>query len=132
MTPKEARDYYLKVGQDRRHTRGQGDRSRRKLRPVMGRKGIGKLAPFGICKRIEVLSSGGDFTSERGYLTTHFYLDYDQIMRDTDEEIILESGSQDGTYQKDSGTTIRLTSFLPKREAYSKPSLKKYSPTAAL
>src|SRR5947209_16181831 len=55
MTPDEAIDEYLKVGRDRR--RDGKSRSRGKLRPVMGRKGIGKLAPFGICKRIEVLSA---------------------------------------------------------------------------
>ncbi len=115
MTPKEARDFYLKVGQDRRRTPGQGDRSRKKLRPVMGRKGIGKLAPFGICKRIEVISSGGEPVTGRGYLTTHFFLDYDQILQESDEDVLLEAGTLDGTYQEDSGTIIKLTSFLPKR-----------------
>jgi Histidine kinase-, DNA gyrase B-, and HSP90-like ATPase len=115
MTPKETRDFYLKVGQDRRRTPGQGDRSRGKKRPVMGRKGIGKLAPFGICKRIEVLSSGGDLVSGSGYLTTHFFLDYDQILQDTDEEIVLDAGALDGTYREHTGTMISLTSFLPKR-----------------
>src|SRR5262245_20112420 len=38
MTPQEAIDFYLKVGRDRRRTPG-GSLSRRKRRPVMGRKG---------------------------------------------------------------------------------------------
>ena len=33
--------------------------SREHRRPVMGRKGIGNLASFGICKKIEVWSAGG-------------------------------------------------------------------------
>lgn len=115
MTPAEAREYYLSVGRDRRKSAGQGDRSRGKHRPVMGRKGIGKLAPFGICKRIEVVSSGGKPVPGRGYLTTHFFLDFDKILKDTDTAVELDVGPMDGTYQLKTGTTIRLTSFLAKR-----------------
>ncbi|MGH7747176.1 MAG: ATP-binding protein, partial [Candidatus Dormibacteria bacterium] len=57
MTPNEARRYFLEVGRDRRQDPAQGPISPGG-RAVMGRKGIGKLAPFGICRRIEVLSSG--------------------------------------------------------------------------
>ena len=46
----------------------------------MGRKGIGKLAPFGICRLIEVISSGGPHVDGKGYLTTHFLLDYNKIV----------------------------------------------------
>ena len=60
MDPGEADRHFLTVGQDRRTNPEQGALSRHKSRPVMGRKGIGKLAPFGICDRIEVLSSGGE------------------------------------------------------------------------
>jgi Histidine kinase-, DNA gyrase B-, and HSP90-like ATPase len=115
MTPDEARRFYLKVGRDRRENPDQGARSRIKQRPVMGRKGIGKLSPFGICKRIEVLSSGGDEVKGKGYLTTHFFLDFDVIVQDTDAPVELETGKQDGTYRPKPGTTIRLRSFLPKR-----------------
>jgi hypothetical protein len=115
MTPDEAREFYLKVGRDRRKSVGQGDRSRSKNRPVMGRKGIGKLAPFGICRRIEVLSSGGPRVDGQGYLTTHFYLDFDRILQDTDEPVELEVGELDGTYRDSSGTIVRLRHFLSKR-----------------
>ena len=57
MSPARAREYYLLVGSDRRTNRPNGDLSRTKKRPVMGRKGIGKLAPFGICNLIEVRSA---------------------------------------------------------------------------
>jgi uncharacterized protein (UPF0335 family) len=113
MTPQEAQDFYLEVGRDRRLHKGQGSTSRDKQRPVMGRKGIGKLAPFGICSRIEVLSAGGK-KSRKGYLVTHFYMDYGTIVTDKETEVPLERGSLDRTYKATSGTTIRLSNFLPK------------------
>ena len=114
MTPDEAKEFYLKVGRERRNFKEQGKRSRKKNRPVMGRKGIGKLAPFGVCKRIEVLSAGGKKTAN-GFLVSHFYIDYDKILSDDDKPVRLDLGDQDRSYSKDSGTTIRLSDFLPKR-----------------
>ena len=61
ITHDEAIDFYLNVGRDRRkEAEGKYSLSRDKKRHVMGRKGIGKLAPFGVCRVIEVISSGGD------------------------------------------------------------------------
>lgn len=115
LTPAEAREHYLVVGKDRRKDGGAGPVSRQLKRPVMGRKGIGKLAPFGICKRIEVVSSGGPET-DQGYLTSHFLLDFDDIIgEDTDKPVKLDKGDLDRTYQPKSGTTITLTDFLAKR-----------------
>src|ERR1039457_7054159 len=55
MTHDEAIDFYLNVGRDRRsEAGGKFALSREKQRHVMGRKGIGKLAPFGVCRVIEV------------------------------------------------------------------------------
>jgi hypothetical protein len=114
MTPDEAIEFYLRVGADRRARTKDGKRSRQKKRPVMGRKGIGKLAPFGICRRIEVWSAGGPKTKE-GYAVTHFFMDFDKIVTDTDEDVPLDVGGEDRTWSKASGTRIRLTHFLPKR-----------------
>jgi len=115
MTPEEAMDFYLRVGADRRTRKDQdGSKSRNKQRPVMGRKGIGKLAPFGICRRIEVWSAGGPKTKD-GYAVTHFFMDFDKIVTDDDEAVPLEVGSDDRTRNQKSGTRIRLTSFLAKR-----------------
>ncbi len=114
MTPDEAIDCYLRVGRDRRRHPEQGPHSREKQRRVMGRKGIGKLAPFGICRRIEVFSSGGTKT-ESGYLVTHFYMDYEKILSDVDQPVELEAGPLDRTYREHTGTTVRLSAFLPKR-----------------
>ncbi|PAT37631.1 ATP-binding protein [Vandammella animalimorsus] len=115
MTPEEAIDFYLRVGADRRTRKNEdGSRSREKKRPVMGRKGIGKLAPFGICRRIEVWSAGGPKTKD-GYAITHFFMDFDKIVTDDDEAVPLEVGSEDRGWSPTSGTRIRLTSFLAKR-----------------
>lgn len=115
MTPEEASDFYLRVGADRRTRKDEdGSRSRGKKRPVMGRKGIGKLAPFGICRRIEVWSAGGKKTKD-GYAITHFFMDFDKIVRDDDDSVPLEVGSEDRGWSKKTGTRIRLTSFLAKR-----------------
>ena len=115
MTPEEAIGFYLRVGADRRSRKSEdGSRSRKKKRPVMGRKGIGKLAPFGICRRIEVWSAGGPKTKD-GYAITHFFMDFDKIVTDDDEAVPLDVGSEDRGWSKKSGTRIRLTSFLAKR-----------------
>lgn len=115
MTPEEAIGFYLRVGADRRTRKGEdGSRSRKKRRPVMGRKGIGKLAPFGICRRIEVWSAGGAKTKD-GYSITHFFMDFDKIVTDDDEAVPLEVGSDDRGWSQRTGTRIRLTSFLAKR-----------------
>jgi hypothetical protein len=116
MTPDEAIDLYLHVGVDRRirKAQGQGPTSRVKRRPVMGRKGIGKLAPFGICRTIEVRSAGGPKTA-KGYLTTHFSMRYEDIVSDSDKEVKFKPGPNDQTYSPKPGTIIRLTRFLPKR-----------------
>ena len=113
MTPDEAIRFYLEVGRDRRQDE-QGRYSREKHRPVMGRKGIGKLAPFGICKVIEVVSAGGPKT-KNGYLVAHFQMDYDRILSPSDEPVDLVAGELDRTYLPKRGTTIRLKSFAPKR-----------------
>ena len=115
MTPEEAIGFYLRVGADRRTRKEHdGSKSRKKRRPVMGRKGIGKLAPFGICRRIEVWSAGGPKTKS-GYAVTHFFMDFDKIVTDEDDTVPLEAGSDDQGWSKKSGTRIRLTSFLAKR-----------------
>lgn len=114
MTPDEASEFYLKVGRDRRAHEEQGSTSRVLNRAVMGRKGIGKLAPFGICRQIEVLSAGGEETAE-GFLTSHFIMNFDDIVRDDEEDVPLRTGTHDGTFREVSGTIVTLRDFLPKR-----------------
>ncbi len=113
-TEREANHHFLRVGKDRRADSTQGKRSRRKRRLVMGRKGIGKLAPFGICKRIEIVSVGGNKTKD-GYPVSHFVMPYDKILTDDDKPVAMDVGDQDRTYRSQRGTTVRLIDFLPKR-----------------
>lgn len=85
MTPDEMQKFFLVVGAERRSDAKRGDLSRKYQRKVMGRKGVGKLAPFGICRIIEVISSGGEKINENGqsgYRTSHIILDYDAITDD--------------------------------------------------
>jgi hypothetical protein len=122
MTPEEAQNFYLIVGKDRRKDAERGIKSRHKERPVMGRKGIGKLAPFGVCKQIEVISAGGDYIDGKGHLVSHFFLKYDDIIKDTEETIPLKAGELDKSYKQKPGTIIRLSNFavktVPNRETF--------------
>lgn len=113
MTPAEINQHYLTVGADRR-TRTGSDKSRGKNRPVMGRKGIGKLAPFGICKTVEVISSGGEKTPD-GYLTSHLILHLPDMLADTEKDYNPEIGERDGTFAENHGTVIKLRDFSRKR-----------------
>src|SRR5450631_949995 len=58
MTPEEVNRFYLRVGAERRKDE-RGGTSKKFRRKVMGNKGVGKLAPFGICQQIEVVTAGG-------------------------------------------------------------------------
>jgi len=111
MTYSEVNDFYLKVGADRRARPGAGKTSRESLRPVMGRKGIGKLAPFGICRQIEVLTAGGERdVTDRTYC--ELTLDYDGIMGDlVDEDYEPPPGARDGQPAVARGTSITLCHF---------------------
>ncbi len=114
MSPDVINDFYLKVGVNPREDAKRGPKSLIKNRPRMGRKGIGKLAPFGICKVIEVKSAGGEKT-EKGYLTAHFILNYDDIWQKTDAPYSPTLGKYDGAYSEKSGTVITMRNFLHRR-----------------
>lgn len=65
MTPAEVNHFYMRVGAERRNDAQRGDKSKRFRRRVMGRKGVGKLAPFGVCRYVEIISSGGQEVVDR-------------------------------------------------------------------
>lgn len=118
MTAEEVNDFYLKVGSNRR-LRPQGGVSLEFERPVMGRKGIGKLAPFGICREIEVISAGGD-TEDEEFEVAHLILKYDDMVGEDFENYHPVVGDQDGDLVDERGTTIILRDFVrrmvPKKE----------------
>lgn len=109
MTSEEVNTHYLLVGSDRRG-RFKKDTSKKKDRRVMGRKGIGKLAPFGICRTVEVVTAGGERT-EQGYRVSHIKLHLEDMLFDSEKDYLPEVGHLDGTFKKKHGTSIRLTDF---------------------
>lgn len=123
MTPEEVNRFYLRVGAERRLDPARGDRSRGLQRRVMGRKGVGKLAPFGVAERLEIISSGGELVEESGadltilsgYRTAHLFLDRRRILKDTDFDYHPEPGPLDGTLRPSRGTTLRLMQFDRRR-----------------
>jgi hypothetical protein len=120
MVPDVVNPFYLKVGGERRKDPARGDRTRKFDRRVMGRKGVGKLAPFGICSTIEVISSGGDLVDgvdehgkpAKGYKTAHFTMRRDDIMSDEEENYEPVVGSLDETVRPTTGTTLIMTDFI--------------------
>jgi len=120
MTPEQVNEFYLRVGAERRIDSRRGDTSKKFNRKVMGRKGVGKLAPFGICYMIEVITSGGELVdgkdengnNAKGYLTAHLTLERDEILSDTDEEYKPVVGPLDETVRPTTGTLLRLTTFF--------------------
>jgi hypothetical protein len=120
MTPDVVNPFYLKVGGERRKDPKRGDVSKKFGRRVMGRKGVGKLAPFGICNKIEVLTAGGDPVDgigsdgkpAKGYKAAHFIMKRSDIMDDHDDDYYPEIGDLDGMVIPRSGTTLVLTEFI--------------------
>ena len=79
MTFCECNDHYLRVGRDRRGGRPGRTEPYNDLEPrrAQGRKGIGKLAAFGIAERIRVRTVKNEEIA-------HFALDYSELTRSTD------------------------------------------------
>ena len=112
MTPEELQDFYLVVGLERRSQRG--GKSRKFERAVMGRKGVGKLAPFGVCRIVEIISAGGEEITEgaqTGYKTAHIILDKDKILSDTTAPYNPDVGPQDRTLSDRAFTKVILREF---------------------
>ena len=118
LSDQQANDFYLKVGVDRRKDPSRGKdptQSRELCRPVMGRKGIGKLAAFGICKTIEVWSASGE-KGQKSYPVSNFILNYDAITDpNRDGDYNPPVGKDDGKTATERGTKITLSDFLYKK-----------------
>jgi hypothetical protein len=142
MDPSVVNPFYLKVGGERRKDPARGDTSKKFGRRVMGRKGVGKLAPFGICGTIEVISSGGEVVNglnpdgkkSKGYKTAHFIMRRDQIMTDEDTNYNPEVGSLDETVSPTSGTTLILSDFIrrqvPEMQSFSRQLAQRFGLTS--
>ena len=79
MTFGECQNNFLTVGRNRR-LETKSDKTKNKKRPVLGRKGIGKFAGFGIAQKIEV-----ETTSSENGESTKFSMDISKIL-DADAE----------------------------------------------
>jgi hypothetical protein len=114
MYPEVINDFYLRIGTDPRKDPKRGPQTQEKKRLRIGRKGIGKLAPFGICKKIEIITAGGNKTA-KGYEVAHFILDYDAINQETDQDYFPDPGKSNHSFSKERGTTVRLFNFHHRR-----------------
>jgi hypothetical protein len=114
MEPQELQDFYLVVGKERRSDPKRGDKSKVYKRAVMGRKGVGKLAPFGVCRFVEILTAGGEEVSENGvagFRTAHIIMDKNEMIRDTSDLYYPTVGSEDGKLSKKTYTKVILREF---------------------
>lgn len=101
MAPNDVQDKYLVVGRNRRRDDGGISYER----PVLGRKGIGKLAGFGIAEQMEVTTwSNGERSS--------FHLDIHSLKKEDDDigtiEVPAKITSGDNFNGTDGGTIIKL------------------------
>ena len=107
MTFEQCQDYYLNVGRNRRIEEGS-DKSPAG-RPLLGRKGIGKFAGFGIAELLEV-----DSTSKENGERTIFRLDLGDLRGDdyvgagAKEVPIVRREPADAGRRSKGGTTITL------------------------
>jgi Histidine kinase-, DNA gyrase B-, and HSP90-like ATPase len=113
IAPDKVNEYYLTVGGNRRARPDFGETTAQG-RHVMGRKGIGKLAPFGVCREIEVRTAGGERTPH-GFAVSHFVLRYDAILSETDSDYYPVPAGDDGTWAPTPGTRVVLRDFLKKQ-----------------
>lgn len=79
MTYEECNDKYLVIGRDRRREEGDLSQPYKNIprRRLMSRKGIGKLAGFGIANKVEVR------TVKDGHIT-HFLMDFEKMTKGSD------------------------------------------------
>jgi hypothetical protein len=106
MSWDDAQEQYLVVGRDRRRAEGT-DRSPGG-RPLMGRKGLGKLAGFGIAKVIDVR------TVRDGWLT-HFVMEFDQMTKGGEAPLVERYPPRmiaDSPVDEPNGTTITLRQLV--------------------
>lgn len=100
MSAEDIQDKFLVIGRDRRREDGDGD-SNRFHRLATGKKGLGKLALFGLAKTITI-------TTRKGGRKTRFKLDWDRLMTSGNAyhpEIVYF----DKPTRKSDGTVIKLS-----------------------
>lgn len=114
MTIDDANHKYLFVGYERRQ---QEARTPRFDRPVMGRKGIGKLSLFSIARRVEVHSVRD--TDKHGFIMDS--REIEELIRDGGEAQYLPTPIDNEIIDFDSGTRIILSEMKRKLKWTEKP-----------
>ncbi|MEO0509073.1 MAG: ATP-binding protein [Verrucomicrobiota bacterium] len=116
MTLDDCEKRYLNIGYCRRGKDNSIVKSPSKKRPILGRKGIGKFAGFGIARTIEVTT----ISKETGELTK-FLLDLDQLR--TGEYVaeggtidVIEHLEPDEERRSKHGTQLKLKDLVLKRQ----------------
>lgn len=106
MSRNDLQQKYLVVGRRRRDS---GETRTPKGRMVMGRKGLGKLAGFGVAHSVRVISR-----TKGAATATSIVLDYDQLLknRTTDEVVIPDETLSDSTAISPHGTRIELSRLV--------------------
>lgn len=109
MTFGDVQDRYLEVGYNRRG--GEPGKTTDQGRPLMGRKGIGKFAGFGIADRMTIDTVSRE-TGER----TRFSLDFERLRGDSEEYVDEEPTDipdvawwKQGDHDRPAGTRIELS-----------------------
>ncbi|KQV06555.1 TIGR02391 family protein [Leifsonia sp. Root112D2] len=100
MSRSDVADKYLRIGRNRRHVMNT-DSTEGGARRVSGKKGLGKLALFGIGGRVELITSRSGETN-----ATVVVLEYDDMMSAEGEYKPVES--QQSSNESKHGTTVRL------------------------
>lgn len=104
MSFEEVKDNFLVIGRRRREE--DLSRENSKGRKITGKKGIGKLALFGIGKTISIIT-----TKEGAATFTKFSLDWDDILHETSGRYFPSYEEIKKTDIKQKGTTIELSNL---------------------
>lgn len=115
MTADEIIDQFLPINRDRRQATGKSS-SESGNRTVMGRKGLGKLAGFGVAEKVTIRTK----RQGENYATT-FEMDYEKIQQcENMGEVTFEPIYEDEIDPNEKGTTVTL-SLLRCDSASSRP-----------
>ena len=104
MSYKEVKDNFLVIGRKRRDTDSSRENSRN--RKITGKKGLGKLALFGIGKTIEIKTTKIDQVN-----TTIFTLDWDGILNEPSGTYRPVTSFESKANKKEHGTVITLSNL---------------------
>jgi len=109
MTFDQCQDYYLTVGRNRRIDTGN-EISTEKKRPILGRKGIGKFAGFGIAKTIVVETTAKENGERTKFeMNINTILDFDSRNQEEKPISVLIYERPNSENKNSHGTSITLT-----------------------